>query len=187
MGMFDYFQCSGPEFVCSEGHDLSGEEFQGKYMDCTLATHSIADSVLSLGDEQTLPRWTTTIFVGASCSRCPVYVQAVTANTCHAADCRFAVTVEGKTGRILAIERCGESTAEFLAAAPTREYLRGAIGPLPSDVAEELAMRIRSARCTACNSDFWCRHGAPHAAFWIARAVRMLAGFADTMPGHRRG
>lgn len=180
MGMFDYYVVAGPEFVCSEGHDLAGEEFQGKGMDCTLATHTIADGALSLGRGQELPRWTTTIFVGAWCSRCPVYVQAVTANQCHAGSCDFAVTVEGKTGRILAIERCSESTAEFLAAAPSREYLRGAIGPLPSDVAEDLARRIRSARCTACESDRWCNCGAPHAAYWIGRAVRLLAGLEST-------
>lgn len=176
MGMFDRYVVSGTEFVCSEGHDLSGEEFQGKDLDCSLATHAILDGTLSVSDGQELPRWTTTIFVGATCSQCPAYVQAVTANICPAGSCDFAVTVEGKTGRVLAIERDGESTADFIAAAPTRGYLRGAIGPLPHDVAVELAGSIRSARCTACDSDRWCRCGAPHAAYWIARAVRLLAG-----------
>ncbi len=184
MGMFDYYSVSGPEFVCSEGHDLSAEEFQGKSLDCTLAMHSIVDGMLTLGDGQSLPRWTTTIFVGACCSRCPAYVQAVTANIIHAGDCDFAVTVEGKTGKILAIERHGTSTAEFIAAEPAREWMRGAIGPMPLDAAEELARHVRSARCTACNSDRWCRCGAPHAAYWIAQAVRMLA---DCGRAGRRG
>lgn len=36
MGLFDYVTVRGPSFVCSEGHDLSGEEFQTKDFGCEM-------------------------------------------------------------------------------------------------------------------------------------------------------
>lgn len=139
MGMFDRYLCSGPAFVCSEGHDLSDEEFQGKSLSCTMAYHSIDVDRLTIGagyygETEDLPRYTTTIFVGATCKRCPAFLQAGTFNMIDTT-CDFAVTVEGKTGKVLAIERCSETTAEFLRVMPSKKWMVGALGPMPYDEA----------------------------------------------------
>ena len=42
MGLFDYVSVNDPRFVCSEGHDLRGEEFQTKDFACSLGTITIS-------------------------------------------------------------------------------------------------------------------------------------------------
>jgi hypothetical protein len=153
MGMFDYYRVSGPAFVCSEGHDLTGEEFQGKSLSCTLASHKIDGDRLTLGagysnKTEALPHYTTTIFVGSQCPRCPAFLQAHTYNIFHTY-VDFAVAVEGRTGRVLAIERCSETTAEFLRTTPLLESMAGGMGPLPCEEAERIRME------NLCNARSW--------------------------------
>ena len=41
MGLFDTVTVRDPRFVCSEGHDLSDEEFQTKDLGCTMGSATI--------------------------------------------------------------------------------------------------------------------------------------------------
>lgn len=145
MGMFDWAHCNGPEFVCSEGHDLSGEEFQTKDLDCTLGDVVIEggrvqfhDSGLrfdgqGLGPPAVSP-YTGTIDVGCTCKKCPAFVQAKTFNLIGT-DVSFDVEIVND--EVKSVTRTSPSTAEQLRDTPTRPWMAGCYGPVPYETAKK--------------------------------------------------
>src|SRR5688500_9315610 len=96
MGLFDYVSVDHPAFVCSEGHDLSDEEFQTKDLGCTMGGAHIGATRISIqdggwGETQPVP-FSGTIEVYASCTRCPAFVQNETFNT-HPVSVEFSVEI----------------------------------------------------------------------------------------------
>lgn len=147
MGMFDYVRVSGPEFVCSEGHDLSGEEFQTKDLGCTLGYATIRSGRMhfephliergrSAEDYQRFPR---VISIGCTCSRCPGFVQANTGNPVGC-DVDFEVDLV-YDGTVLHARRVGMSTSEWMEWVVAQPWMAGAEGPMPYTEAREMRMR----------------------------------------------
>lgn len=131
MGLFDYVYCHGPEFVCSEGHDLSGEEFQTKDLGCTMGSAKIGGGWFShrdggWGDSPPKPmRGEVEIY--CSCPLCPVFVQAETFNIVSAT-VEFSVVIEND--RVTSVRRISPSTAEFIEKEPSERYMGGCRGPM---------------------------------------------------------
>ena len=50
MGLFDYVYVDDPAFVCSEGHDLNGREFQTKDLGCTMGHAKVSGGGIVLTD-----------------------------------------------------------------------------------------------------------------------------------------
>lgn len=146
MGMFDYAICKGPEFVCSEGHDLTDCEFQTKDFACVLGYVMIEDGrwwttnglVGEVGEPES-PTFT----VYTSCHRCPVFVQAKTANLCDVC-CEFEIVTDGD--RVLSARRISETTADFIAREPNEPYMKGCLGPMPYEQAWGERVKIWDAR-----------------------------------------
>lgn len=137
MGLFDYVECDGTEFVCSEGHSLVSEEFQTKDLGKSMGRWHIATTLTGepggcqMADEWPAERYralTATLNVYCSCTKCPAFLQAVSANVIDVW-CEF--DVELVAGVVKTVRRVSESTADFLAKASTRDYLKGAEGPMP--------------------------------------------------------
>jgi hypothetical protein len=148
VGVFDYAICKGPEFVCSEGHDLTGQEFQTKDFACVLAYVTIEDGHVTTEEEgpagaMTQPPFDSPFTVYTSCERCPVFVQARTGNLCDVC-CEFEIAVEGD--RILSIKRISETTAEFLTREPSEPWMKDCEGPMPRSESWARRMAIWDAR-----------------------------------------
>lgn len=132
MGLFDYVHVSGPEFVCSEGHDLSDGDFQSKDFGCTMGDVTIGGGAIVLDsgrwgdgppDRPLLGRFD----VYCSCDRCPCFVQSGTGNLI---DVEVEFRVEVVDDAIRSITRTSPSTAEFLATTPTQPWMVGGLGPM---------------------------------------------------------
>lgn len=140
MGLFDYVYCSGPEFVCSEGHPLDGE-YQTKDLGCTMggARFGGMGSRLEFDDGgygDTLRRpFLGVVNIYTSCQKCPAFVQAGTHNLC---DCWVEFEVEFVDDVVRAIKRVSPSTAEWLKSEPLREWMKGCHGPVSWDEAQAL-------------------------------------------------
>lgn len=137
MGMFDYVSVSGPEFVCSEGHDLSDEEFQSKDFGCEMGQVRIECGRVScraacLG---TPSAESDQVEVYGTCRRCPAFVQRGTGNLI-ACWVEFAVKLDGDA--VVSVTRTSPPTAEFLRGTPLEKYMRGCEGPMPHTEAREL-------------------------------------------------
>jgi hypothetical protein len=133
MGMYDYVTVNRPEFVCSEGHDLSDEEFQTKCFDCVFGYVHVGESLTtSQGPLKIAPNLGTFeshFDTGAVCKRCPAFVQAETFNVIPVS---VDFRVYHQADKILKIVRISsESTADFLASTPTREWMGECRGPFP--------------------------------------------------------
>lgn len=144
MGLFDYVHCSGPEFVCSEGHDLTAEEFQSKDFGCTMGDVSISSTSIDLdsgkwGDGPPERPLLGRFYVYCTCRRCPAFIQAKTANMCS-----HGVTfcIEVVDDRVRSIKRASPPTAEWLESEPKQSYMAGCLGPMPYDEAQSLRMRM---------------------------------------------
>lgn len=144
MGMFDRVHVHGPAFVCSEGHDLSGEEFQTKDFACVLDDVSMA-----LGEPMTCGGraglgfaikanerpYNATVEVYCDCTQCPCFVQARTFNLCPVG-VNFEVVIENDI--VMAVKRTSPTTAEFLETEPKQGYMDGCLGPMTRDEAEAM-------------------------------------------------
>lgn len=130
MGLFDYVTVDHPSFVCSEGHDLRGAEFQTKDLGETMG-HAYVGSWIDFihggwGPDQ-VGSITGEIEVYCSCHQCPVYIQARTGNLMDIW-CEF--TVEIVEDIVRSVKRTSESTADWLASIPNLKYMEGAEGPM---------------------------------------------------------
>jgi len=142
MGLFDTVTVRDARFVCSEGHDLSGEEFQTKDLGCTMGSAAI--DTVSAPDTKHLtlygggwnrpPRlpFLGRIHVYCSCSSCPAFVQAGTGNLCPT---NVTFEVEVIDDMVRAITRVSESTADFLVNEPQKPYMVGCEGPMSHEEA----------------------------------------------------
>lgn len=131
MGLFDYVKVSGPEFKCSEGHDLSGEEFQTKDLGCTMGNATIADGKLTTTPSDWgapfIPGGMALIEIYCNCTRCPAFVQAKTFNLVdHGVT--FKVLLEKDV--VQRVERVGETSAEFVANTPKQPWMKDCRGPM---------------------------------------------------------
>jgi hypothetical protein len=140
VGLFDYVECDRPEFVCTEGHDLRGEEFQTKDLGETMGSAHIGDR-LDLRDggwgESMSRPFSGTIEVYANCRRCPAFVQAETFNT-HPVGVMFDVEIADDV--VVKVTRTGKTSAEQLAEAPTLDYMPGCRGPMSYEDAKRRQM-----------------------------------------------
>jgi hypothetical protein len=137
MGMFDWVHIKDERFVCSEGHDVCGNEFQTKDFDCVLGYVTITDGVVGfqsgcVGLPPCDVEFTGTFEAYADCKQCPAFVQYGTGNMCGVSVC-FDVDV--KDGQVTAVRRTSESTAEFLEREPARDYMANCEGPMPYEQA----------------------------------------------------
>jgi hypothetical protein len=137
MGLFDYVTVSGPAFVCSEGHDLSGEEFQTKDLGCTMGDAEIGDRIEihdgGYGDSVDRPL-TSTIEIYCSCRKCPALVQAETFNT-HATSVEFEIKIADDI--VVAVQRTSETTAEQMASGIREPYMHECRGPMSYEDAKK--------------------------------------------------
>ena len=136
MGLFDYVHVTDDRFVCSEGHPLSGEEFQTKDLGCTMGDSHIDRGRLHLnsgnyGEDPSIP-FNGTIDVYCTCTKCPAFVQYGTGNLCPSG-ASFDVEIVG--GVVVSVSRTSPSTEEFLASEPLRPYMKDCEGPMPYETA----------------------------------------------------
>ncbi len=148
MGLFDYVHVEGAEFVCSEGHDLTNEEFQTKDLGCTMGSASFADGKLThrdggYGDGSPRRPLLGRFYVYTACKQCPVFVQAKTGNIVDV-DCTFELEFVDDVAR--SVKRVSKSTAEFLRDTPNETWMKDCIGPMPHSDTWEVRKRIWEAR-----------------------------------------
>jgi hypothetical protein len=139
MGLYDHISVSGPEFVCSEGHDLSGEGFQSKDFGCTMGHVAVSADGVTMesggwGDDVSRPLLGR-FYVYGPCTQCPAFVQAKTRNI---VECSVEFEVDIVDDKVRSITRISPSTPEFLADTPRQEWMRGCTGPLPYEEAYAL-------------------------------------------------
>ena len=137
MGFYDTVHVTSPLFVCSEGHDMRGEQFQTKDLGETMGHATIGTKLeLDLGDwnAPVASLFTGTIDIYTSCRQCPAFVQAKTWNVLDAW-VEFEVTIAADV--VTNVWRRSPSTAEWIASKPTTPYMADAYGPMPHAEAQE--------------------------------------------------
>lgn len=138
MGLFDRVQVAGEAFRCSEGHDLSGQEFQTKDLGCTMGHWLIADRFSGedggFGDPPEHP-FSGSVEIYAECSMCPAFVQAGTFNLCPCV-VEFMVKVVGD--EVQEVRRTSPDTGAQVEAYPKEKWMKGCLGPIPYDEAERV-------------------------------------------------
>lgn len=139
MGLYDHVSVSGPEFVCSEGHDLSVREFQSKEFGCTMGHVAISAEGVTLepggwGDPISRPLLGR-FYVYSSCTLCPAFVQARTHNLI---ECSVEFEIEVVDDRVRSIKRISQTTADFLLKTPKEDWMKDCKGPMPHADAYEL-------------------------------------------------
>ena len=165
MGLFDRLECVGPEFVCSEGHDLSGEEFQTKGLGCTMGGGLITHGKLRFcdggcGDEdREVP-----LEIYCTCRKCPAFVQFGTGNEISCG-VEFEVMLDGD--RVVSVKRVSQDTADWLASTPLERHMHRCEGPMP--YAEVIELHIHYKRMRP-------EHAAEFAQWSKARSVTLQAG-----------
>lgn len=129
MGLFDRVSVD-ERFTCSEGHDLTDEEWQSKDFGETMGNVEIAGDEIIIHDggwgcvpaRPLLGRFS----IYCSCSRCPAFVQDVTFNLCPLG---VEYEIEMVDDKIRSIKRVSEDTATFLREEPRRPYMADCRGP----------------------------------------------------------
>lgn len=128
MGLFDRLMCHDPEFLCSEGHGLGGEEFQTKSLGCTMGYGAIRDRLLTFRDggwgdatERETP-----LDVYCTCRQCPAIMPPPGSQTPTAIHpwVEFAVELDGD--RVVSISRTSKSTSEYTAEVMLWPHMGGA-------------------------------------------------------------
>lgn len=139
MGMFDDVKVDS-QFRCSEGHDLSEEDFQSKDFGETMGLIAINGDKIHMeeGGYGYLPKLPLLgrFSVYGNCSKCPAFVQADTFNLIP---CGVEFELEVVDDVIRSIKRTSQSTAEFIESTPKEEWMRDCYGPMSH--AEALKMR----------------------------------------------
>lgn len=149
MGLFDYVYVSDPRFVCSRGHDLSGEEFQSKDFGEMMGSVSIAGGEFTTRDGYCgKPEPDSNVVeIYCTCTKCPAFVQFGTGNL-SPCDVTFDVTLSGST--VALVTRTSPSTDDFVRDEPLQRHMKRCEGPMPYDVAQELHVhytRMRPVQC----------------------------------------
>ena len=134
MGMFDYVKVSGESFRCSEGHDLAGEAFQTKDLQCIMGTAHVDESgpfrfeYGGWGPDDFPANFSGEVEIYAGCPECPAFVQGGTLNFC---DRSVDFTVRVVEGRVVKVTRHGGTLAEWVAQEQKQPWMAGALGPIP--------------------------------------------------------
>ncbi len=144
MGLFDYVSVQGAAFVCSEGHDLSGEEFQTKDLGSTMGSACLEDGQITIipgdwGEPPKLP-FLGRMHIYCTCRQCPAFVQAKTMNLCGAW-VEFEVTIVDD--KIRSVTRISQTTTEYLETEPKKPYMVNCLGPMPYEDAYQLHLATR--------------------------------------------
>jgi hypothetical protein len=139
MGCFDTLNCSGPEFVCSENHDLSIEEFQTKDLGETMGDFNISGNVLTgmdgeWGDFVMFP-FTGELNIYCTCTQCPAFVQAKTHNL---VGCGVEFKVELVGNQVVKVTRTSTPTEDWVLEEPKLPWMENCLGPMPWEEAEEI-------------------------------------------------
>lgn len=166
MGLFDNVTVRDPRFVCSNGHDLSGEEFQSKDFGCQMGQIAIEDGRISaragfLGNPEAD---SDTVDIYGTCRQCPAFVQFGTGNLVGC-DVSFEIKLDGDV--IKAIVRTSPATNDWLRDEPLKWHMSRCEGPLPYQDAAQLHAHYRERRV---------EHRAEFDAWSAARAQALQAG-----------
>lgn len=138
MGMYDVVRVDS-QFRCSEGHDLSGEEFQTKDFGETFGDISVSGTSIIIqpgkyGYPPKRPLLGRFVIYG-SCRKCPAFVQADTFNV---VECWVEFELEVVDNVVRAINMESPTTAEFLKNMPKETWMEGCHGPMSYEEAVEL-------------------------------------------------
>lgn len=146
MGLFDTVRCTHGSFVCSEGHDLSSQDFQTKDLGQTMGNWSISHILEGKdggwGEEITRP-FLGRINVYGDCPRCPALVQAGTMNFCPTA-VEFEVEIVDDIVR--SVKRISEDTQKQLQTEKQQPWMEDCYGPMDYDEAYKLHCSPRKKR-----------------------------------------
>lgn len=132
--MFDRIKIYDDGYRCSEGHDLRGEEFQTKGLDCDLS-----DFAISRGRLQGKLAFTGELFIYTSCSQCPAFVQPESAVV---VECWVEFKIDLVESGVRSIELVSTPSAAWAAS----EMRGGQRGPMTVAAAEDLARQIFGAQ-----------------------------------------
>ena len=132
MELYDRLECHGPEFVCSEGHDLSSEEFQTKALGQTMGYGTIKNGVLTFEDggyghdgyrviaidrlkSAAIPKRDSPLVLYCGCTQCPALMPPARGHIEAAWHplVEFAVVMEDD--RVVSVTRTSQTSAEWQA------------------------------------------------------------------------
>lgn len=145
MGLFDHVTVKDPRVVCSNGHDLSAEEFQSKDFGCEMGWVAIENGHVSsravfLGKPEADSN---KIEIYGTCQQCPAFVQFGTGNLIGC-DVSFEIELDGDT--IKAVVRTSPATNDWLHDEPLEPYMKRCEGPMSYQDAERLHRHYREHR-----------------------------------------
>lgn len=147
MGLFDTVRVD-ERFTCSEGHDLTGEEWQSKDFGETMGTVTISEDTVTLepGEWGAPPMRPLLGRFGIymTCKKCPAFVQRDTGNIVgHWVEYMLEIVDD----RIRMIKRMGDSSKKFAEKIPKLSWMKDAYGPMSYEEAEALHCKILDERC----------------------------------------
>lgn len=145
MGLFDYVTVSDPRFICSNGHDLSAEEFQSKDFGCKMGRVAIENGRISshagyFGEPEADSN---KVEIYCTCRQCPAFVQFGTGNLIGC-DVSFEIELDG--AMIKSIVCTSPATNDWLRDEPLEQYMKRCEGPMPYADAEHLHRHYRELR-----------------------------------------
>jgi len=145
MGLFDYVSVRDPMFVCSEGHDLSDEEFQSKDFGCEMGRVHIENGRVFMESvylgEPYLDENPAEIY--CTCRRCPAFVQFGTGNL---VGCGVSFEIKMDGNAVTSIKRTSPDTADWLRDEPLLAHMARCEGPMTYKEAEHLHIFYRDER-----------------------------------------
>ena len=130
MGLYDDVSCYREDCKCSEGHDLSGSDFQTKDLGCGMGAFVIEETLTGTpgdyGDEIKRPFLGRVSFY-TTCKECPAFVQARTYNLVG-----MWVTFEAEIvyDKVVTFTRISPDTKDWLVNEPQQPFMDGCFGPM---------------------------------------------------------
>jgi hypothetical protein len=145
MGLFDYVTVNDPCFVCSNGHDLSAEEFQSKDFGCTMGRVVIENERVSSHDGYfgKPEADSKTVEIYCTCRQCPAFVQFGTGNLIGC-DVTFEIELDGSAVKL--VTRTSPATNDWLRDESLKRHMKRCEGPMPYRDAELLHVHYRKRR-----------------------------------------
>ena len=145
MGLFDYVTMRDPRFVCSNGHDLCGEEFQSKDFGCEMGrvlveSDRVSTHAVCLGKPEAD---TAKAEIYGTCTQCPAFVQFGTGNLIGC-EVSFEIDLDGDA--VKSIKRTSLATNDWLRDEPLARHMNRCEGPMPYAEAEQLHIHYRKCR-----------------------------------------